>query len=275
MRIFHPLTVLTFAAFLASCQKEKSNPPEPVSMAAVVNNSQGEFVNIFKGPEVQVGNGKVRSWIKMTHDDQPIELGLEITPGALENLPDEEMPGMSPHWDIPFHPKVKMVTPFDHLNLNWNPHGHPDPFFGAQHFDFHFYMMTEAERMAIPAWSPSTDVFYNTYPPAGYMPANYSTHPGPIAAVTAMGKHWLPPPPTFLPFTHVMILGSYNGRFNFIEPMITLNYLQNGMSVTKDYSQPLKFQTANNYPTKYNIWKEEVSGNHYVSLSHFVWRNAN
>ena len=107
------------------------------------------------------------------------------------------------------------------------------------------------------------------------MPANYTAPPGPVAAVAAMGKHWLPPPPTFLPFTHVMILGSYDGRFNFIEPMVTLNYLLSGQSVSRDYSQPEKFEKAGNYPTKYNIWKDESTGNHFVSLSQFVWRNAN
>lgn len=278
MKKFQPLTALAFFIFLVSCEKERSLVTEPLSIEtpAVANNTQEEHVNIFKGPEVKVGNGKVRSWIKITHKDQPLELGLEFTPGALENLPDEEVEGVSPQWDIPFHQKVKDVTPFDHLTLNWNPHGHPDAFFGAQHFDFHFYMMTEAERMAIPEWSPATDVFFNTYPPAGYMPANYVAPPGATAAVPAMGKHWLPMPPTsFLPFTHVMILGSYNGHFNFIEPMITLDYLKSGQSVSKDYTQPLKFEKEGNYPTKYNGRTDETTDHRFVSLSHFVWRNAN
>jgi hypothetical protein len=72
-----------------------------------------------------------------------------------------------------------------------------------------------------------------------------------------------------------MILGTYNGTFNFIEPMATLAYLQSGQSVSKDYSQPQKFAKAGYYPTKYNIWKDERTGHHFVSLSDFVWRNAN
>ena len=270
------IAILVLATAFASCKKdmlatEKDGKEELVSAGTAPSIG---LINTFYGPQVHVGNGKIRSWIKINHDEQPIELGLEITPGALENLPHEEEEGVSPHWDIPVHQKVKQVTPFDHVNVNWNPHGHPDPFFGAQHFDFHFYMMTESDRMAIPEWSPATDALFNNYPPAGYMPANYIVSPGATAAVTAMGKHWLPPPPTFMPFTHVMILGSYNGHFNFIEPMVTLSYLQSGQSASRDYSQPLKFENAGNYPTKYNVWKDEKTGHHFVSLSHFVWRNA-
>ena len=270
-------TLVVTNLFLLSCNKEinENKTLNPEETATTAKNDPSEQINTFKGPEVNVGNGKVRSWIRIDHLNKPIELGLEFTPGALENLPEEEEEGVSPRWDIPFHQKVKEVTPFDHLNLNWNPHGHPDPFFTSQHFDFHFYMMTEVERMAIPAWSPLTDALFNNYPPAGYMPADYSAPPGAVAAVPAMGKHWLPPPPTFLPFTHVMLNGSFDGKFNFIEPMITLSYLQSGQSVSKVYSQPLKFEKDSFYPTKYNIWKDETTDHHFVSLSHFVWRNAN
>ena len=107
------------------------------------------------------------------------------------------------------------------------------------------------------------------------MPASYSTPPGSVGAEAAMGKHWLPPPPSFLPFKDVMILGTYKGQFTFIEPMVTLGFLQSGQSVSKDYAQPQKFAKAGNYPTRYNVWKDDKTGNHFVSLSHFVWRNAN
>ena len=266
------LSIMTFA----SCKKEMSTQEnnENKEFVSPAGTPSTGFINTFYGPQVNVGNGKIRSWIRIDHDEKPFELGLEITPGALENLPHEEEEGIAPHWDIPVHQKLKDVTAFDHLNVNWNPHGHPDPFFGAQHFDFHFYMMTKSDRMAIPTWSPATDALFNNYPPAGYMPANYSVPPGATAAVAGMGKHWLPPPPTFMPFTHVMILGSYDGHFNFIEPMVTLNYLLSGQSVSKDYSQPLKFENADYYPTKYNVWKDANTGHHFVSLSHFVWRNA-
>jgi hypothetical protein len=99
--------------------------------------------------------------------------------------------------------------------------------------------------------------------PAGYMPT-----PGGIAA---MGKHWAPPPPSFLPFTRVMIWGSYNGKMTFIEPMVTLGYLQSGETSKKTFGQPQVFPKPGNYPTMYNVYKSD-NGHHIVSLSNFVMR---
>ena len=271
---------LLFACIVTftSCRKDLTHSENGLENSVANNMKNGtvtEKTNTFYGPQVHVGNGKVRSWMTIGHDDQPVELGVEFTAGALEELPDHGEGEAHPYWNIPFHQKVKDVTPFDHLTVNWNPEGHIPFFFQAPHFDIHFYMITEAERLAIPAWSPSTNALFNNYPPAGYMPASYSTPPGAVGAEAAMGKHWLPPPPSFLPFRHVMILGTYNGIFNFIEPMVTLAFMQSGQPVSTAYAQPQKFAKAGNYPTKYNVWKDENTGSLYISLSDFVWRNAN
>lgn len=271
------LFLLSFIVPFTSCKKDAS-VPEKAKEASVFktmeNNSVSEKGNTFYGPQVHVGNGKVRSWITINHDNHPVDMGVEFTPGSLQELPDHGEGDVHPYWNIPFHQKARDVTPFNHLTVNWNPEGHAPVFFSAPHFDIHFYMTTETERLAIPAWSPATDVFFNTYPPAGYMPSTYSTPPGVVGAEAAMGKHWLPPPPTFVPFKHVMILGTYNGQLTFVEPMVTSAFLQSGQSISKEYQQPQKFAKAGNYPTRYNIWKDEQTGHHFVSLSHFVWRNA-
>ena len=260
MKKLTAIMLMGVAMYVTACQKE---------------NAKKEIENTLYGPQVQVGEGNVRSWLTMGHDQKPVELGIELTPGALEHLPHHGEGEAHPSWTIPFHQVVGVATPFDHLTLNWNPEGHPPSFFVAPHFDIHFYMTTEAERMGMPAWSPVTDALFNNYPPAGYMPVSYSTPPGAVGAEAAMGKHWLPPPPSFLPFSHVMILGTYNGAFTFVEPMLTLSFLQSGQAVSKEYAQPAKFAKAGYYPTKYNVWKDEKTGHHLVSLSQFVWRDAN
>jgi hypothetical protein len=256
-----PVLLLYIAAvcFLGSCKDDETEP---------------EKDNEFYGTKVSVGNGEMRSWLKVDDAGQPLELGITITPGALENLPAHAGSEPHPYWTIPFNQKVLDLTPFNHLTVNWNPAGHPPDFFAAQHFDFHFYLIEEEERYYIPAWSPDTDAQFNTYPPAGYMPEDYSAPPGAVGAEPAMGKHWLPPPPSFLPFSHVMILGTFDGSFNFIEPMVTMDYLKKYQPVSKDFSQPQKFAKAGFYPTKYNILKDVSTGNRLISLSGFVWRNA-
>jgi hypothetical protein len=41
-----------------------------------------------------------------------------------------------------------------------------------------------------------------------------------------------------------MIYGSYNGKVNFIEPMITTEYLLSNEEVSLNYSQPEYFEKA-------------------------------
>jgi len=260
---------------LPSCQKNIQAPQqmEPAGVSSAEKSDQGEKTNVFKGPEVPLGNGYVRTWIRMNHLDQPLEIGVEFTAGALTGLPAEIEPGEEgpDHTTLvlPLHLKAKQVTPFDHVGLNWNPHGHPPPFlFMVPHFDIHFYMMSNEERMMIPAYAPGSA--FDIFPPAGYMPGNY--FPGPGGEIQ-MGKHWSMAPDQIAPFTRTMILGTYNGAFKFVEPMVTYDFLNSGVPSSLPYSQPAKFAVAGNYPTLYNIYTGEA-GSHHVTLSGFVPRQA-
>lgn len=133
-KILPSLLLLALTMSFHSCRKDVSGSEkaqEELVTQNMRNGSAQEKTNTFYGPQVHVGNGKVRSWIVMTHDRQPIELGIEMTPGALENLPDAHGGEAHPNWNIPFHQKVRDATPFDHLTLNWNPAGHA-PVFSAR-----------------------------------------------------------------------------------------------------------------------------------------------
>ena len=265
------LLAMFMVMLFTACQKQdlrQNDSMESTFKSKSSNNLQEDKANTFYGPQVQIGDGKARSWIRITHSGKPEEIGIEMTLGALTMLPMEDHTA----WNLPLHQKAKDITPFDHINVNWNAHGHPPPmFFSAPHFDFHFYMISVEERMSIPAWSPATDAMFNNYPPPGYMPVNYGTAPGADGAEAAMGKHWLPPPPTFLPFTKVMILGTYDGHFTFIEPMVTLSHLQSKANSSQPYSQPALFEhTGKYYPSIMNIYFED--GKHQVSLSGFILR---
>ncbi|TDE41823.1 hypothetical protein E0I26_15645 [Flavobacterium rhamnosiphilum] len=242
---------------------------------------------VFKGPEVEIGNGIVRSWISVNQlSGKPVEIGIEMTPGALEGLPDIEGPG--PTTVLPLHLKARQLTPFQHIGLNWQNHGHPGGppgSFTVPHFDFHFYMISNEERLAIPNYSATTHAAFNNFPPTttltippmtittgGYMPLNYGTPIG--AGEGQMGKHWLPVPPNYIPFTNVMIYGTYDGKIIFVEPMITLNFLQDETKYfSSAYNQPTIFEKEGNYPTMYNMRHEET-GNINITLSHFVHQDA-
>lgn len=264
--------VLLFLIF--SC-----NQDETISSDLLTNDSQSltakispDKINVFKGPRILLGNDSIRSWISIKKETgMPVEIGIVIPPKALEGLPED---GHGSTIVVPLHLKAKQATPFNHIGLNWNPNGHPPPgVFDAPHFDIHFYMISVEEQMAIPAWSDETNALFSD-PPLGFMPADYFTPPGPPGtAEPQMGKHWLPVNlGAFLPFSKIMIYGSYHGKLIFVEPMITLDYLLSKPEFSEPYSQPAKFAKAGNYPTKYNIYYDWATGNTYVTLSDFVWR---
>ena len=276
-RVPKKIIVLGLFLFLSSCSQNEmvngdAQNSASQSLTAKINSGK---LNVFKGPEVTLGYGKVRSWISIDKNGYPNEIGIEITPDALKNLITDNaktLPTDGRTIVVPLHLKAKQYTPFDHIGLNWNPHGHePEHVFDVPHFDFHFYMISVEEQMAIPEWSPDTDAAFNLYPPTGYMPADYITPPGAATAEPQMGKHWLPMNlGAYLPFSKIMIYGSYNGKLIFVEPMITLDYLLSNPDFSSNYSQPDFFEKAGNYPTKYNIYHDATTGNTYVTLSEFV-----
>lgn len=277
-----PKTIIVLGSlfFLFSCSQDEmvNNDLQESTPLALTAKMSSKKLNVFKGPQVALGYGKVRSWISVDSNGLPSEIGLEITPDAFKKLVMANSKSLPPDHEtiiVPLHLKATQSTPFDHIGLNWNPNGHePQGVFDVPHFDIHFYMISVEEQMAIPAWSPETDAAFNNYPPMGYMPADYFTPPGPATAEPQMGKHWLPVNlPDYLPFSKIMIYGSYDGQLIFVEPMITLDYLLSNPDFSMNYSQPEHFAKAGNYPTKYNIYHDAATGNTYVTLSEFVARN--
>jgi len=277
-----PKKIIVLGSFflLFSCSQDEmiSTGLENNVTSSFTAKTNAAKLTVFKGPHVALGYGKVRSWISVDSNGHPNEIGIEITPEAFKNLSTDNSKTVPPDGEtiiIPLQLKATELTPFDHIGLNWNPHGHqPAGVFDVPHYDIHFFMISAEEQLAIPAWSPETDAAFNNYPPTGYMPADYFTPPGPATAEPQMGKHWLPVNlGAYLPFSKIMIYGSFNGKFIFVEPMITLDYLLSNIDFSANYSQPEHFEKAGNYPTKYNIYHDAVSKNTYVSLSNFVAKN--
>ncbi len=274
------LILLTSIFLLFSCsQEEKTDSDfEIYSTNSVFEKMKAKKLNVFKGPEITLGYGKVRSWVSLNAEGFPMEIGIEMTREALLNpeRDKKKSPLGASMTTVPLHEKTKQSTPFDHIGFDWNPDGHePDLVFDVPHFDIHFYMISLQERLSIPAWSLGTDDLFNNYPPLGFMPADYFTPPGAATVEPQMGKHWLPINlGAFLPFSKIMIYGSYNGKVNFVEPMVTVEELLSNQTTSLHYSQPDYFAKAGNYPTKYNIYHDVSTGKVYITLSDFVARTA-
>jgi hypothetical protein len=169
------------------------------------------------GQTAVLGNGYIRSYVTTDSNGVPISIGIVMTEGALTGLParntEVNMPLPQP------------VPPYDHIAVDWNPHGHePTQIYGVPHFDFHFYMVNQATLQQITATGADLERAMKN-PPVQFIPPGYIATP----PVPQMGTHWLPGSTPELhgqPFTQVFLYGFYNGEMIFIEPMITAAYLQ-------------------------------------------------
>ena len=65
---------LALITLFSSCQRDKD----------LVKNG------IFKGPEVQLYDGKAWTWIQLTNNGNPMRLAISITDAALNSVPVEE-----------------------------------------------------------------------------------------------------------------------------------------------------------------------------------------
>jgi hypothetical protein len=230
---------------------------------------------VFTGPVEKFQHGKAWTWYEEDNNGNPFRLAIAIDDAAMNSL-DRSLPGGGGHshenmLSLKLHSKVSN-TAFMHVGLDWNPHGHePEPIYGKPHFDFHFYMMSEAERLAIPPYQVDSVKFKN-FPAPAYFPPTY-INPG--GGVPQMGAHWIDftsPELNGAPFTQTFIYGSYNGKVNFYEPMITEEFIKTNATFERAIPQPAKYQKTGYYPTKMRIAK--ANGVTNIILEAFVLRQA-
>lgn len=230
----------------------------------------------FKGPEVQVHDGKAWTWIKLDKQGNPTQLAITLSDAALNSVPvgttgdgNHDHDNMDNNWVLKFHPKASVI-PFNHVGMGWNPVGHePEVIYGKPHFDFHFYLMTPEQVAAIPPYEVDSTKFKN-WPAPDYFPATY-INPG--GGVPQMGAHWLDVTSSELngqPFTQTFIYGSYDGKVTFYEPMITLDFLKNNPNYERSIPQPSKVQQTGWYPTKLKVSKHD--GLTEVIFDEFTYR---
>ena len=288
LRIF---ASLLFVGWFISCQKSNENDAlnpadnqetedlmiatpsdDPASDALAVRNHQESYTTYY-GNRAKLGNGWLRTWVNVTRHGKPLAIGLEMTEGALENLPQDPEDFAGASFVLPFPSIASCVTPFNHMYVNWNVHGHEPPgVYDIPHFDFHFYKSSIAEQTGIGPYEVNPAPFDNL-PSLDFLPELYFRIPG---GVPGMGTHWgdlKSPELNGIPFTHTFIYGTYKGHVTFIEPMITHALIKSGRTVLKEIRQPKKYDEVNTYhPTRYALWKDCGRNRHYVALDNFVWR---
>jgi hypothetical protein len=243
------------------------------------------------GPSLALGQGIARTFVTTDAAGAPATLGVALSEAAMTGLPQHPMPGMpSAAMLILQFPAEAANTGFDHVMLDWNPAGHePEHVYTLPHFDFHFYQITSAQREAIMPNNPDWATKSGLFPAAEYVPAGYAAGsvlaglPAPAASIPMMGMHWLDvssgelqPPPNNKTFTSTFIYGTWDGKFIFLEPMITKAYIESVKDKPAGITMPIgvaqKVQKAGAYPNAYSIKYDAEAREYRITLEGLTMR---
>lgn len=223
----------------------------------------GGYAEAFRifGDPVSIGQGEARAFADMDQNGTLNAVGISLTEGAMNGLPVHDMTAY-----VLKLPSVLRILPYDHVMVDWNPHGHdPNPIYSAPHFDFHFYMISEAERKAISCQGDDAEVC-TRMPGAELLPPFYIPTP---EGVPEMGWHWVDSrSPEFngKPFTTTFIYGYYGGQMSFVEPMITREFLLSKPYFEQDIPVPQVFSKAGSYPRSYSIHFNRKKKMYFINL---------
>lgn len=228
------------------------------------------------GPEVTLGKGTARSYAILDDQGKPTEIGVALSDSSLSGLSDDGGHSHDPsNFTMLTLPANLPSMPFNHISLDWNPVGHEPPgIYDLPHFDFHFYMISPAERDAI---TPTDSQFVTkgtTLPAAEYIPQGYILPPG-STPVPQMGNHLLDPTSPELNgqvFTKTFIYGMYDARIIFVEPMITRAYILSKPNSTESLKLPAKYQKSGYYPTTYSVKYDTQAREHRIGLGGLTLR---
>jgi len=250
---------------LGSCQdSDFSDQEDAINASSELKKAD---MNVFYSSTQPLGGGVVRAWVQVDKAGNPMAVGVNLSAKALMNLPEEVV-------QLALElPKTKGHHFYTHALVDWNPGGHPPlNVYTIEHFDFHFYILSNEERMDIPFRNP--DTYMDPAPANMYIPENYFQTGG---LEPEMGAHWIDlTSPEFNggTFTKTFIWGSYQGHFIFWEPMITLEYLMGNPDDVIPIPQPEAFETAGWYATDYVIKYSENPDEYTVALVNLEYHNA-
>ena len=271
------VTLGALALFVA-CQSDAPTPLAPTQSSAAARAGYDQpGMHRQYGPPVKVGDGRARAYVVLDakSGQAPAEIGIALDQKALDGLPAD---GMEYSFDLQL--PAQAPAPYQFAELDWNPHGHVPPgVYDVPHFDFHFYMISQAARDAIDPASPTFAAEASNLPTGDFVPPFYIV-PGPPAAVAVphMGVHWLDVrspelqgllgnPAGYQPFTKTFIYGSWDGQFTFLEPMVTRAYLLSHPDATSPISVPARYAQSGWYPTSYHVTYDAQAKEYRVALS--------
>jgi hypothetical protein len=246
---------------------------------AIAPAAQGPGVQRHYGSAVRVGNGQARAYTTIDAvTNAPLEVGVALDSAALHGLPARDPNNTSGHGDMHefiLNLPTQAPAPYKFVELDWNPAGHGEPYL-APHFDFHFYTISVAERNAIDPSDPQWAAKAGRLPDADYIregfacPCTLLGMPAAQTAVPRMGQHLIDPrSPEFAgkPFTTTYIVGTWDGRVVFEEPMITRDFILATTDATIPLPAAKRGHSAGWLPGAYRVSYDASSKEYRIALT--------
>jgi hypothetical protein len=264
----HP-TCLALAALLAALAGCRDSEGPTAAGTRSDARASGAGTHLQYGVPVQVGNGRARTYVVVDQKTgAQLELGIALEERALENLPAGGHGAHGPMTEYLLELPARNRSPFRFVELDWNPMGHGAPY-TAPHFDFHFYTIPVEERNGIDPTDPAFATKAANLPAADLIPSGYvSSHqlvgktPAEVS-VPRMGLHWLDLsspelPPQSRPFTATYIVGTWDGKVIFQEPMITRAFIlglrdRGPNQASFELPSARRYEPAGLYPSGYRV----------------------
>lgn len=256
MRSSTILSVLSLAVLTVGCESVTNETPAN---------------GIRYGTPLSLGLGQARTFYEVK-DRQLVAVGVVLSEAALTGLPtpDGAPHGVGQLLEMP----VGNPTPFQFLELNWNPGGHEPPgVYDRPHFDFHFWLAPKTVRAGIVPSDPRYQAKAETLPLPAFVPAGYRAPM--LEAVPMMGVHWIDPTsPEFTNqgFSRTFIYGTWDGELVFAEPMITKAFIESKPNAWFAIPVPAKVRRPGLYPSAYQVRWDDASRQYIIALSDFVRR---
>lgn len=183
-----------------------------------------------KGSCADVYKGQVCTWAK-TQGKNVMEVGVNVALASIENAPAQDPMVWPPvavaTLDVP--ESVRQLSGLTHFTMYWEAGGHPPGPYLQPHFDFHFYTVPSADRVAIDCKDTSKpSALPDAYSlPDVPLPPDMAKMMGVSSliglCVPQMGMHALPTAEMEgkAPFRGSMVIGYTQGKPIFVEPMLT------------------------------------------------------
>jgi hypothetical protein len=259
------------------------------------------------GESEELGDGVLTAY-SQSLGERPSAIGLVMSDDSLSGLPQhppndgttcydvdgdgstdnmtECAGGHARQLDLGTQFREEVDTRFTYVLSNWNPGGHPPPHvYDDPHFDVHFYVKPDAERVAIRPGPCAHLMNCDDLELAKVLPTTEHLAPDYAdmdAIEPAMGNHLVDPTaPEFNgePFTHTWIYGTWNGEVTFYEAMVTREWFDSMRrgeveDACHDFKLPAEWQESGWYPTSYCLRHRDNRKEITVSLEDFVYRTV-